>query len=237
MSFEEFLFSQREALYKHVANECATQILRGVEKQGKASIVVAGGTTPEPVFNRLSQMSLWWHNVLVVPSDERWVAQDHQQSNQGLLQRTLLVEHAASAKIIPLKNEATTPASGQERAESGLGEIENPFDFVLLGMGADGHFASLFPGCQQLEESLDLNQTQKCIAIDATGCPVAGDFTERMSLTLSALLNSKRIILMITGKEKLEVLRSAIQENNPKDKPVAALLNQSRTPVEICWAE
>ncbi len=237
MPNKEFLFTQRDALYKHVANECATQILRGVEKQGKASIVLAGGTTPEPVFNRLNKMSLWWHNVQVVPSDERWVDVDHEQSNQGLLQRSLLIKHAASAKIIPLKNKAATPASGQVECEKSLGEIESPFDFVLLGMGADGHFASLFPDCAQLTESLNLNQTKKCIAIDATGCPVAGAFPKRMSLTLSAIVNSKKIILIITGKEKLEVLRCAMRENNPSDKPVAALLNQNRTPVDICWAE
>jgi len=103
-------------------------------------------------------------------------------------------------------------------------------------MGNDGHFASLFPGCPQLQNGLDIHQTKKCMAIDATGCPVAGDFTDRISLTLTELLNSDLIIVLITGSEKLDIVRNAIQQPVTADIPISVLLSQDKTPVEIYWS-
>lgn len=234
---KEHLYNDRQILFSSVANRCASQLTRGIEKQGRASFVVPGGTTPAPVFQELSNMSLLWNNIFVAPSDERWVAANHEQSNQRLIEQELLVNYAASARLMPLKNDAETPAQGEAIAARTINELEQPFDVTLLGMGADGHFASLFPGCPQLERALDVNQSNKCIGIDARGCPVAGDYTQRMSLTLSALLNSKLIILLITGQQKLDVIRQAEANGNPLEQPVTALLKQNQTPLEIYWAE
>jgi len=234
---QEFLCDSREALFEKVAKRCALQLTRGVEKQGRASFIVPGGSTPGPVFERLSKMSILWHNVLVSPSDERWISTEHEASNQKLIEQTLLINQAADARLMPLKNDAATPAEGELQAEKNVSELEQPFDVTMVGMGGDGHFASLFPGCPQIEEALDPKLTKKCIGIDATGCPVAGDYPFRMSLTLSAILNSKVVILLVTGKEKLDVIRQAAKANNPLDKPVASLLNQNDTPVEVYWAE
>ena len=237
MKTKNFLYSSREELFQKAANQCAVQITRGIEKQGRASIAVPGGSTPAPVFELLSKMSLDWHNVLVAPTDERWVDVSEQTSNQKLLQQTLLVNQAANAKLMAMKNSAETAEQGQAESERCVSELDRPFDLVMIGMGNDGHFASLFPGSNPFEQAMDLNNPDSCIAIDATGCPVAGDNTERMSLTLSAILDAKLVMILITGKEKLEVLRSAEKENNPSEKPIAALLNQNQTPVEVYWAE
>lgn len=234
---KENLFDDRESLFSSLANRCASELASSIENQEKASMVVPGGSTPAPVFEKLSRMPLLWDNVFVLPSDERWVATDHGQSNQRLIQQTLLVNHAASAHLIPLKNDAQTPHQGETAAELNINRLEQPFDVTLLGMGNDGHFASIFPGCPQIHQALDINQNKKSIGIDAEGCPVAGDFTSRISLTLTAILNSKLIILLITGREKLEVVRQALAEKDPLDKPIAALLTQTQAPVEIYWAE
>ena len=232
----EFICTDRETLFSKVANRCALQLTRGVEKQGRASFIVPGGSTPGPVFEKLSNMSMMWHNILVAPSDERWLATDHPQSNQNLIQRTLLVNHAEKARLMPLKSDAESPVSGEEIAEKNISELEQPFDVTMVGMGSDGHFASLFPGSAQLDEALDPQLKKKCIGIDATGCPVAGEYTQRISLTLSAVLNSKLVVILVTGQEKLNVIRRAVEDNCPSDKPIAALLNQTTTPVEIYWA-
>ncbi|TQV89690.1 6-phosphogluconolactonase [Aliikangiella coralliicola] len=234
---KEFLCNDRESLYLKVTKRCALQLTRGVEKQGRASMVVPGGTTPAPVFEKLSHMSLLWHNILVAPSDERWIETTHEQSNQWLIQQKLLVNNAREARLMPLKNEAKTPAEGEAQSELSISELPQPFDVTLLGMGKDGHFASLFPGAQQIGEAMDPAQTKKCIGINAQGCPVAGEYTQRMSLTLPALLHSQLIILLITGKEKLEVLRGAGGEKDVLKQPISALLNQRQTPVEVYWAE
>lgn len=235
---QEFLCDDRESLYQKVANRCAMQLSRGVEKNGRASFIVPGGTTPAPVFNQLSQMSLLWNNILIAPSDERWLNPDQPQSNQRLIENELLINNAAKSKLMPLKMPTKTPFEAESLAQKSISELNQPFDVCLLGMGPDGHFASLFPDCEQLPQALDIsNSKKKCIAINAEGCPVAGEYTQRMSLTLSAILNSQLIILMFTGKEKLATLNKAKTESNPLKKPVAALLTQTQTPVEIYWAE
>lgn len=237
MNVKNFLYSTREELFQKAANQCASQITRGIEKQGRASIAVPGGSTPAPVFELLSKMSLDWHNVLVAPTDERWVDVSEPTSNQKLLQETLLVNQAKNARLMPMKNSAATASQGQAESEQSINELERPFDLVMIGMGNDGHFASLFPGSSPFEQAMDIENPNSCIAINAAGCPVAGQNTERMSLTLSAILDAKLVMILITGSEKLEVLRVAEKDNNPSDKPIAALLNQNETPVEVYWAE
>ena len=234
---KEILCDSREELFTKVANKCASRLTRGVEKQGRASFVVPGGTTPAPMFELLSNMSLDWHNILVAPSDERWIPTDHESSNQRLVEENLLINQASKARVMSLKNDAATPQAGEAVAEKSVSELEQPFDITLVGMGNDAHFASLFPGTPQTAEALDPETTKKCIGIDATGCPVAGDFTQRISLTLSAILNSKLVIVLITGEEKLEVVRQAQQKLAPLEQPISALLNQNQTPVEIYWAK
>ena len=233
----EFLLNDRQSLYDSVANRIASLLTRGIEKRGRASFIVPGGSTPAPVFEKLSNLSLLWHNVLVAPSDERWVSVEHEQSNQNLIQRSLLINHAAKAQIMSLKNTAETASEGELAAAKSISVLPQPYDVVMLGMGNDGHFASLFPNSKPIAAAMDPESDKKCIAIDASGCPVAGEYPHRMSLTLSAILDSQLIILLVTGKEKLAVLRQAAQENDPLSKPVAALLTQRKTPLEIYWAE
>ena len=236
-----YKFESREKLFEAVANRCAQQISRGIEKQGRANIIVPGGTTPAPVFEKLAAMSLDWHNVSIIPSDDRWVDATHTQSNQKLISESFLRDKASKAVLIPLKNEAVTPQAGVEQCEANLEEVIRPYDFVLLGMGNDGHFASLFPGISNLTQGLNLNNCNKAIAIDASGCPVAGEITDRISLTLSTLVDSHVIAILVTGEEKLKVIDACFEQVNAnavdaESFPMTHLLKQSKTPVEIYWA-
>lgn len=242
----KYFFKSREELYEAVANRCAQQVTRGIEKQGRASLIVPGGSTPAPVFEKLSAMSLNWHNVKVAPSDDRWVSNEHNQSNEKLIRETLLIDKAEKAEFVSLKTNYPSPQEGRQQAEENFNQIEKPIDLVLLGMGGDGHFASLFPGIQNFDEATELGGRDKCVAIDATGCPVAGSLTDRISLTLAAILDSHVVALLITGKEKLDVVEKAMKEatseaestsNERVDSyPITKLFKQSKTPVEIYWA-
>lgn len=230
-------FDSREELFTAVAERCEKQLQQVISKNNKASFIIPGGTTPAPAFAQLAKSSLNWDKITVAQSDERWVAADHPQSNQGLTATTLLIENAKNTKYIAMKNTHTTVKAGESECDEHYKTLAQPYSLMMLGMGLDGHVASLFPGSKNIDQALDLNNTNQCIAIDATGCEVAGDYPERMSLTLAAILNSRLIILLLTGEEKLKVIDRAQANNNPKILPVSALLNQNKTPVAIYWSK
>lgn len=229
-------YADREKLFAAVAMRCQRQLQLALEKYDEASFIIPGGTTPGPAFAQLAKSSLDWEKISIAQSDERWLPSDHPQSNQGLTARTLLIDNAKQANYVAMKNSHDKAVDGEEQCNSDYLRLAYPFSLTMLGMGLDGHIASLFPNSKPISEALDLQNTNPCIAIDGSGCPVAGDYPERMSLTLSAILNSKLIILLLTGEEKLEVIDLAVKENQPEKYPVSALLNQSKTPVEIFWA-
>jgi len=230
-------FSTRDELFSAVAKRCEVQLSQSINNNGKASFIIPGGTTPAPAFKKLANSNLDWEKITVAQSDERWVEADHPQSNQGLTAKTLLIDNASIAGYLPMKNSASSTGEGLKECDASYGQLASPFSLTMLGMGLDGHIASLFPGSKEIEQGLDLSNQDLCIAIDASGCEVAGDYPKRMSLTMSAILTSELILLLVTGKEKLEVIQTALINNQPLVQPVAAILNQTNVPVEIYWSE
>ena len=229
-------YGTRDKLFSAVADRCQAQLQLVLEQNGEASFIIPGGTTPGPIFAQLAISSLDWKSITIAQSDERWLSAEHAQSNQGLTTRTLLIENAKNARYIGMKNPHTSALEGEADCNKVYQKLVSPYSLTMLGMGLDGHIASLFPNSKTINQALDLNNSNQCIAIDATGSEVAGDYPERMSLTLAAILNSELIILLITGEEKLNVIELAMQQHDPKRLPVSALLNQSNTPIAIYWS-
>ncbi len=227
----EHLFDSREELYNKTAERCLSLLQSGLEHSGKASLIVPGGTTPAPVFKQLSKQNIDWENIHIALSDERWLDASHPQSNEKLIKKTLLINYAEKASFTGMKNAHNSTLAGEFECNETYQNIPTPIDAVMLGMGPDGHFASLFPRSEQINEALNPENKKLCMAINAEGCAVAGEYTKRMSMTLAALLNSKTIILLLTGEEKLQVLR---QSSNLH--PVTTLIKQSNTDVELYWA-
>ena len=165
------------------ANKAAEKIVElldgSIASRGVASLVVAGGTTPQPIFNRLSQMHLDWPKVHVGLTDERWVKASHRDSNEYLVRHSLLRNQAKSAHFHPLYIDKPRPSAAIAEAERTISAMPRPFDVVLLGMGTDGHFASLFPGLPETKAGLDLHNPALCVAVDKQQngyrAPVADD--------------------------------------------------------------
>jgi 6-phosphogluconolactonase len=214
----------------HAGRLCADWIaaeLRGaITRSGKASFVATGGSTPVECYRHLAAEDLDWSKVSVILSDERWVDTFSEHSNENMVRSSLLVGAASGAHFISLKARRGGYGEGAKRAEIALRALA-PFDVVLLGMGEDGHFASLFPGNPALAEGLDLDGGRLCLGV-AAGQPAPE--IPRVSLTLAALTQSRMIILLISGDAKRAVVEA------PDGKPIAALLAQTRTPVRIVWA-
>ncbi|MES2844420.1 MAG: 6-phosphogluconolactonase [Pseudomonadota bacterium] len=223
MKFETY--PDREFLMLGLANVLAGQLADFLRRDGAASLCVPGGTTPGPIFDTLSGVELDWANVAVFLNDERWVGEDSPRSNTRLLRERLLRGKAAAAKLIPLYAEAPTPEDRLEELTEGV-RPHLPISVLLLGMGADMHTASLFPGADRLEQAL-ANDAPPLMALraDAAGEP-------RVTLTAPVLKGAMNIHILITGAEKRSALERAATLS-PKEAPVRAVLDNAT----VHWAE
>jgi 6-phosphogluconolactonase len=218
-------YPDREALMLGLAGAIAAQLSEALNAAGTASLSVPGGTTPGPVFDILSGVALDWANVAVFLNDERWVNEDSPRSNTRLLKEHLLRDKAAAAQLVPLYAEAATPEEQLEALSEGLAP-HLPITVLLLGMGADMHTASLFPGADLLAQALAPNApVLMALRADAAGEP-------RITLTAPALAGAQNIHILITGSEKREALARATQLP-ALEAPVRVVLDNAT----VHWAE
>ncbi|WAT01977.1 6-phosphogluconolactonase [Rouxiella chamberiensis] len=223
-------FSGAAALNQNLSGKMADALRQGIAERGQATLIVSGGRTPLELFRHLSRQELDWSRVTITLADERWVTRDHGSSNEKMVRNSLLQGEVAKATFIALKNAATTAAEGEAQTEEALAALFLPADVTLLGMGDDGHIASLFPGSANLPQAMDLQSTRRCVAITPITAPL-----ERMTLTLPVILDSRRIYLLLAGEAKREVYERAEKGTDQNDMPVRAVLNQQQTPVEVYW--
>ena len=223
MKFVEY--PDRELMMLSVANAIAGDLGDFLRREGRASLCVPGGTTPGPIFDSLSGVDLDWANVAVFLNDERWVPDDSPRSNTRLLRERLLVGHAAMARLVPLYAEASQPEDRLEELSAGIA-AHLPISVLLLGMGADMHTASLFPGADRLTEALsDQAPVLMALRADAAGEP-------RITLTAPVLKGAMTTHILITGPEKRAALERA-QGLTPAEAPVKAVLANAT----VHWAE
>jgi 6-phosphogluconolactonase len=192
-------------------------------------LVVSGGSTPGPCFELLSMKSLEWSRVTIVPSDERWVPVSDPDSNEGMIRRQLLQGPAAQARVLSFFREGIKAEQAPGVIGQDLGSLQRPFIVSLLGMGEDGHFASMFPDFTGLPEALDPDGKAQCIMVQTDGSP-----HRRISLTLSTLLDSLAIVLLIFGETKRTVFESA--NRGGSGYPVESLLRHTVCPLTVIWS-
>ena len=225
----ENFFDSREAAAIAAAERIARALERRLDAQGEASVVVSGGTSPAGVFAHLAGISLAWPDVRVILSDERWVPPDHEDSNEKLVRETLLRGEAQGANLLPVYEPGVTIEERCSALNDEIRQAPFPFACALLGMGDDGHFASLFPDAGNLDEGLDVDSKELCIPVHTAASP-----HPRVSLTLSALSRGDEILLLMFGDSKREVYEATKQAAN--GFPVSHLLRQKRAPVFVYWA-
>jgi 6-phosphogluconolactonase len=200
------------------AHAVAAQLSAGLAARGRASLVATGGRSPGPVYDRLKDAGVDWAHVAVTLSDERQVDVNSPNANLKLLRERLFVGEAAKAHYLPLT----------DYAEPALRALM-PFDAVLLGMGEDGHIASLIPGSPVMAEAMDPDG-EALVAESPAG--FGSPPVPRITLTLAALLQSRAIFLLIAGEAKRQVVADALAG---ADLPVRALLEQTRVPLRVFW--
>lgn len=221
------IFESRERLDLELAQKIASCLRQDIEQYGIASLAVSGGNTPKGMFRQLSSCELDWSKVDIILVDERWVAPDSADSNERLVRENLLQNKALNARLHSLITHHAQPGEGITELKVRLAEIVRPFSALVLGMGGDGHTASWFPQAHNLKDLLDPNGSAELAATDPVTAP-----HQRITLTLPAVLNSRNIIIHIAGNEKKAVLEEAVDAG----LPIAAILEQTTTPVTIWWA-
>jgi len=214
-----------EQLAGTLATAIADQLRAALAVRPKASLAVSGGRTPKAMLQQLSLQQLDWHRVDITLADERWVPEEDSASNAALVRAWLLKNNAAQATFYPIYTGERSALEGQQHCQQKLASIHWPLDVLVLGMGNDGHTASLFPLCPSLHEALFTREI--CIA---TCAPV--DPTDRMTLSANTLKLAKHTHLHIEGGEKCQVLMQAIDLKDPLQMPIYAFLQQ---PLAIHW--
>jgi 6-phosphogluconolactonase len=230
-SRHEHRFPDIAALCSALAGEIRVDLDEAIAARGAASLIVSGGSTPIPLFAQLRNEPLPWDRVWIGLTDERWVDVADTQSNERLVREHLLLGKAAQAHFIGLKNPAVSPESGIDWAWRAMKRMPRPYDVVLLGMGNDGHFASLVPNSLGLMKSLDVEAESTCVAMHSLIAP-----HPRVSQNISALLDARRIALMIVGDETWSAYQRAKQAGSMSEMPIRAMLAQQQTPVDVYWS-
>ncbi len=229
MQFHDYPDPEMMALA--VAQRLAADLRSALDRRERALFVVPGGSTPGPVFDTLAQLDLSWERIIVLPGDERWVPPDHPRSNAAQLRARLLQGPASAARLIALDggpgaDYAAPPDAATIEALRARLEPALPIDVALLGMGADGHVASLFPTAPELPEAL-ASDAPALMSLSPPDQPET-----RLSLTAPVLAGAFSLHILITGEEKRRVIEEA-KGADPLDAPVAALLDEAH----VHWAE
>ncbi len=216
-------FPTLETAAHRLAEDIATCLQGAVDTHGRSSFAVSGGRTPEHILPIIADKALPWDRITITLADERWVAADHPDSNEGLTRRLLMQGPAAAARFVGLKNGRDDPFSGQEKSNTALATLDWPLAAVFLGMGEDGHIASLFPGDGNWREA-----PGRALAVAASGIR-----QPRMSLTPGALLDSHHIFLILTGTDKRAAYDAALKSGPAEELPARLILRQDRVPVTV----
>jgi 6-phosphogluconolactonase len=228
--------SQAE-LNVRLAQDIAQRLAAAIQARGFAVLSVSGGKSPVALFEALRVIDINWARVRITLVDERCVPRIHPDSNALLVQTHLLQDLAAKAQLVFMVASAAEPLgspAAQAKAASMALSAAGVADVLVLGMGADGHTASLFPEAANLAEALDLRNTQTCVAIELDTPPANAPYA-RITQTLAQILTSRHIVLPLVGTDKLSTLQQAWQKATPT-LPISFVLQQSQTPVALWLA-
>lgn len=224
-------FETNAQLSQQLALRIASNLASALMQRGRATLAVSGGSTPQPLFEALSQQPLDWSHVTVTPVDERWVEEDHADSNARLIRQYLLQNKASAAQFLGMKTASASPFDAESAVSEKLAPYASVIDVVVLGMGEDGHTASFFPGASSLARAMDPAGTALCVAVRP---PAAAH--DRMTLSLAALLRARHTYLHIVGPAKQDVLRRAREPGDVALLPIRALLHSDALALDIYLA-
>jgi 6-phosphogluconolactonase len=225
-------FDSKAELDEALAEKVSQLLQSAIATKGKASIAVSGGSTPTGFFKVLSNKSIDWKKVTITLADERWVDLNSDASNTRLVHENLLQNNASVAKFFYLKQGETL--CEETLADLNIAAVNTllPLDVVILGMGEDGHTASLFPCSEQIAAGLDESNKNALMKVQPITAP-----NQRITFSFAALKQSKHVFLHICGDSKKQVLDKALSDNNIFEMPIRAFLQNHTINTQVYWAK
>lgn len=231
--YVEHDFASSADLAAALAAGVADRLRAAIDSRGQALLALSGGTTPLKFMQALSTRQLEWPRVLVTLCDERWVPPQHERSNARLVRENLLQGAASAARFVPLYVGAPDPESGLAHIAAEVSSLPLPIDVAVLGLGLDGHTASLFPDGDRIDAALDARGTALVLPMRS---PTAGE--PRITLTLPTLVAARALYLHIEGPEKKQVFARTVngEDASPRN-PLRGLMQQAGAPLFVYWCE
>jgi 6-phosphogluconolactonase len=227
----EHRFDDPATLAEHFSQVVAENLSAAIADRGTALIAVSGGTTPERFMTTLSSHDLDWSRVTITLADDRWLPPTHHRSNEFLVRRTLLRNNAAYATFVPLYTGTADPVSGWHDAEANIDRLPLPFDVMILGLGNDGHCASLFPDGDRFAQATDPAQKDRTMPMLARSVD-----EPRITLTLPTIIATRNLYLHIEGKDKHDVLdRVERGEGVFASSPLRSIMQHAVVPLNVYW--
>ena len=225
-------FHSRKQLDSELADNVAALLKKAVAQKGRASIAVSGGSTPKGFFNLLSQKDLPWKKITITLADERWVGIDDDASNTRLVFENLIQNKASDANFFHLKQGEVLSCDVLADLNLAAKSSLLPLDVLILGMGEDGHTASLFPCSDQIHEALAVDNQNVLMKVEPKTAP-----HDRITFTYASLVASHNTFLHISGVDKKEVLANAIAGDDIFTMPIRAFLQSPDVNTQVYWAE
>jgi 6-phosphogluconolactonase len=224
-------YDSLDELADAVAGDVGFIVESAVDARGASLIALPGGTTGPAIFPKLAAQKLPWKKVTIIPTDDRLVPIEDERSNARAIAKAFL---PSGARVIPIATNIPDYKLAGNSADARLQDFPWPADLVWLGMGRDGHTASIFAG-PDLQDALDAPKARRAVGVMPDPMPDDAAVA-RVTLTRAAILSARTILITITGEEKRAVLAQAIADGQSSKLPVGRVLAEAEQPIDIHWA-
>ena len=223
-------YDSAEEMASAVAGDVGFIIESALDARGNAMLALPGGATPGPIYSKLVKADLNWKKVTIIPGDERLVPMDNELSNVRGLAKIFL---PAGARVIPVTGDIKDHKLAGNSADARLQDLPWPPDLVWLGMGEDGHTASIFAG-PDLQDALDAPKARRMVGVMPDPLPPEAPVA-RVTLTRSAILSARTLLIVIKGQNKRDMLAQAIEDGQSSKLPIGRVLAECDQPIDIHW--
>jgi 6-phosphogluconolactonase len=201
-----------------------------LDARAAAMLALPSDETALAIFPKLAEASLKWKQVTIVPTDDRLVPMDDERSNIRGIAKTFL---PLGARVVPIAADIQDPKLAGNSADARLQDLPWPPDLVWLGMGSDGHTASIFAG-PDLQDALDAPKARRAVGVTPDPMPADAPVA-RVTLTRAAILSARTVTITITGSQKRELLEQAIADGQSSRLPIGRVLAEAEQPIDIHW--